>query len=117
MSQTLQRLRKARLLLPTMAALAGLAVLIGLGTWQMERKRWKEGLIAQIAARAHTHLKVEKVAEGERTLTRVSRVANAQREHEIARMLGGIEITSTTLEHARELLLRSAPARGFARRD
>jgi surfeit locus 1 family protein len=35
---------------PTLAAVAGLAVLIGLGTWQMERKRWKEELIARIAA-------------------------------------------------------------------
>jgi surfeit locus 1 family protein len=48
----LQRLHKARLLWPTLAALAGLAVLIGLGTWQMERKRWKEGLVARIAAGA-----------------------------------------------------------------
>jgi surfeit locus 1 family protein len=49
----LQRIRDARLLLPTLAALAGLAVLIGLGTWQMERKRWKEELIAKMAARVH----------------------------------------------------------------
>ena len=49
----LERLRQARLLWPTLAALAGLAVLLGLGTWQMERKRWKEGLIATIAARVH----------------------------------------------------------------
>ena len=28
-------------------------MLLGLGTWQMERKRWKEGLIATIAARVH----------------------------------------------------------------
>jgi surfeit locus 1 family protein len=49
----LERLRKAHLLWPTLAALGGLAVLIGLGTWQMERKRWKEGLIARIAARVH----------------------------------------------------------------
>lgn len=34
-----------------MLALAGLAVLIGLGTWQMQRKAWKEGLLAQISAR------------------------------------------------------------------
>jgi surfeit locus 1 family protein len=47
------RLRKARLFWPTLAALAGLAVLFGLGTWQMERKRWKEELIAKIAARVH----------------------------------------------------------------
>jgi surfeit locus 1 family protein len=50
MLQSLQRLREGRLLWPTLAALAGLAVLIGLGTWQMERKRWKEDLIARIAA-------------------------------------------------------------------
>jgi surfeit locus 1 family protein len=49
----LQRLHKAGLIRPTLLALAGLAVLIGLGTWQMERKRWKEGLIAKIAARVH----------------------------------------------------------------
>jgi len=49
----LQRLRKAHLVWPTLAALAGLAVLIGLGSWQMERKAWKEGLIAKIAARVH----------------------------------------------------------------
>jgi surfeit locus 1 family protein len=46
----LQRLRQAGLIWPTLAALAGLAVLIGLGTWQLERKRWKEDLIAKIAA-------------------------------------------------------------------
>src|SRR5688572_18648705 len=49
----LHRLRQARLVWPTLAALAGLAVLIGLGTWQLERKRWKEGLLAQIAERVH----------------------------------------------------------------
>jgi surfeit locus 1 family protein len=49
----LQRLREAQLIWPTVAALAGLAVLIGLGSWQMERKAWKEGLIARIAARVH----------------------------------------------------------------
>jgi surfeit locus 1 family protein len=48
----LQRLHKAGLIWPTVAAFAGLVVLIGLGTWQMERKRWKEDLIAKIADRA-----------------------------------------------------------------
>jgi surfeit locus 1 family protein len=32
-------------------ALAGLAVLLGLGTWQVERKVWKEGLIATLNQR------------------------------------------------------------------
>src|SRR5262245_30135325 len=49
----LQRLRQAGLVWPTLATLAGLAVLIGLGTWQLERKRWKEDLLAKIAAGAH----------------------------------------------------------------
>ena len=39
------------LLWPTLLGAAGLAVLIGLGTWQLERKQWKEALIAKIAAR------------------------------------------------------------------
>ena len=49
----LARLRRAGLIWPTAFAAAGLAVLIGLGTWQLERKRWKEGLIAKIAARVN----------------------------------------------------------------
>lgn len=47
----LQRFLKAHLLWPTAFALAGLAILVGLGTWQLERKRWKEGLLAKIAER------------------------------------------------------------------
>jgi surfeit locus 1 family protein len=35
----------------TAAMLAGLAVLIGLGLWQLKRLQWKEGLIAQIETR------------------------------------------------------------------
>jgi surfeit locus 1 family protein len=33
------------------AALVGIAVLVGLGTWQLERLAWKEALIARMAAR------------------------------------------------------------------
>jgi surfeit locus 1 family protein len=36
---------------PTLAALAGLLVLLGLGTWQVERLQWKERLIAERQAR------------------------------------------------------------------
>jgi surfeit locus 1 family protein len=32
---------------------AGLALLIGLGVWQLQRLEWKEGLIAKIEARVH----------------------------------------------------------------
>jgi surfeit locus 1 family protein len=36
---------------PALFALAVLAILIGLGTWQIERKAWKEGLIATLVER------------------------------------------------------------------
>jgi len=39
------------LLMPAIAALAVFAVLVGLGTWQMQRRAWKEGLIATLESR------------------------------------------------------------------
>jgi surfeit locus 1 family protein len=39
------------LLLPGLAALAAFLVLLGLGTWQLQRKAWKEGLIATLTER------------------------------------------------------------------
>ena len=50
---TLQRLKAAGLVWPLALALPALALLLGLGTWQMQRKEWKEDLIAQITARVH----------------------------------------------------------------
>lgn len=47
----LSRWSQARLVWPSVFALVGLVVLIGLGTWQMQRKAWKEGIVARIAAR------------------------------------------------------------------
>lgn len=47
----LTRWIKAGLLLPTLAALLALALLVGLGTWQLQRKAWKEAIIAKIAQR------------------------------------------------------------------
>ena len=37
-----------RLLVPGLFTIAGLAVLISLGIWQLQRKEWKEGLIATL---------------------------------------------------------------------
>jgi surfeit locus 1 family protein len=41
------------LVLPGFAALIALAILIGLGTWQLQRKAWKDGLLSQIETRAY----------------------------------------------------------------
>jgi surfeit locus 1 family protein len=40
------------LLLPGLATLVALAILLGLGAWQLGRKAWKEGVIAQVEMRA-----------------------------------------------------------------
>ncbi len=47
----LHRFRKAGLIWPTLFALPALAILLGLGVWQMQRKAWKDMLIAQIRER------------------------------------------------------------------
>lgn len=49
----LSALRRRGLLWPTLLALVALAVLLALGTWQMQRKAWKERLLTAIAERAH----------------------------------------------------------------
>ncbi len=59
--------------------------------------------LAQIAARADHHYRVEKeVIEG-RTVSRVRLLSREEREAELARMLGG-QTSGAALEHARELL-------------
>jgi surfeit locus 1 family protein len=40
-----------RMILPLLFGLAGCAILIALGTWQLQRLAWKEGILAQISAR------------------------------------------------------------------
>jgi cytochrome oxidase assembly protein ShyY1 len=39
-----------RLIVPGLLTLVGLAILISLGVWQLQRKQWKEGLIATLDA-------------------------------------------------------------------
>ncbi len=42
-----------RMILPLLFGLVGAAILVGLGTWQMKRLEWKEGVLAAIEARIH----------------------------------------------------------------
>ncbi len=47
----LDKFLRAGLLWPTVLSIPVLAVLIALGSWQLQRKAWKDGLLAQIRAR------------------------------------------------------------------
>jgi surfeit locus 1 family protein len=49
----LTTLKSKGLLWPAIMAVAGVAILIALGTWQMQRMAWKQGLLADISQRAH----------------------------------------------------------------
>jgi DNA repair protein RecN (Recombination protein N) len=62
--------------------------------------------LAQIAARAGTHLLIEKRVERGRTRTSVSRLDSAGREREVARMIAGATVSPQILASARELLAR-----------
>ena len=60
--------------------------------------------LPQVAALGKQHLRVTKTQINEQTLSQIEPLDNAQRIEEIARMLGGIAITDTTRQHAKEML-------------
>ena len=60
--------------------------------------------LPQVASLADQHFRISKVTDGKSTRTRVSPLAEDERIEELARMLGGVEITRKTLEHAAEML-------------
>ena len=64
--------------------------------------------LPQVAAQGHHHLQISKQRHAKSTHTTVQRLQKERRVQEIARMLGGMEITEQTLAHAQEMLSRSA---------
>jgi len=61
--------------------------------------------LPQVAARGDQHLVVSKVqAEDGRPVCRIAALDRRGRVEELARMLGGLQITDTTRKHAREML-------------
>ena len=60
--------------------------------------------LPQVAALGHHHYQVSKQTDKNTTITAISPLDKPQRVDEIARMLGGIEITDQTISHAREMI-------------
>jgi DNA repair protein RecN (Recombination protein N) len=60
--------------------------------------------LPQIAAYGTTHVRIEKTVKSGRTSTSITRVDGLDREAEIARMMGGADVSAAVLAGAREML-------------
>jgi len=60
--------------------------------------------LPQVASQANRHFQVSKLGMDGKTVSRIDSLDAKARIEEIARMLGGLEITAITRKHARELL-------------
>jgi len=60
--------------------------------------------LPQVASQGHHHLRVAKLTDGRTTRTSLTELSEGDRIEELARMLGGIEVTSKARDHAREML-------------
>lgn len=84
----------------------GVAEMVGrrLAELGIERQVFCVTHLPQVASLANQHFRVAKVTDGTSTRTTVQPLGKDERVEELARMLGGVEITRKTLEHAEEML-------------
>jgi DNA repair protein RecN (Recombination protein N) len=64
--------------------------------------------LPQVACMADVHFGISKMVVDEKTKTQIEKLDEQARTHELARLLGGAEVTETTLEHAREMIRLAA---------
>ena len=67
--------------------------------------------LPQVASLADQHFRVSKVTDGKTTRTKLHALNKEERVEELARMLGGVEITQKTLAHAAEMLAHAPKKR------
>ena len=67
--------------------------------------------LPQVASLADRHFRIAKVTDGKATRTTAAELSHEERIDEVARMLGGVDITATTREHAAEMLAQSGRKR------
>lgn len=66
--------------------------------------------LPQVASQAHQHLRVNKLSDGKTTRTGIAALTDKEVVEELARMLGGVQITRKTREHAAEMVARARSA-------
>ena len=59
--------------------------------------------LAQIVSMADTHFLIEKNAENEKTTTHITKLSEEESVREVARLLGGAEITKNVIDTAKEM--------------
>ncbi|HEY9018589.1 DNA repair protein RecN [Thiomicrospira sp.] len=87
----------------------GIAEVVGQKMQQLGQHRQVLSIthLGQVAAYGNQHLNVSKQTSKGKTLTQVTPLDPQARIEEIARMVGGLEITEQTLKHAQEMLERA----------
>lgn len=60
--------------------------------------------LPQIAALADSHYLINKASVSNKSITTITKLSYEERVLEMARILGGVDVTDTTLNHAREML-------------
>ena len=70
----------------------------------------------QVASLGSHHFRISKISDGNSTRTSIRLLNDDERVEEIARMLGGVEITKRTRDHAAEMLAAGRAAAGKTKR-
>ena len=86
----------------------GVAEVVGAGLAELGRRGQVLCVthLPQVASQADSQIRVSKVVRDGSTQTLSAQLAHSERIREVARMLGGMEITPRTLAHAEEMLAR-----------
>ncbi|MEC7816258.1 MAG: DNA repair protein RecN, partial [Pseudomonadota bacterium] len=62
--------------------------------------------LPQVAAQCHQHLFVSKFTQSDATYSKIETLDDQGRITEVARMLGGVDLTEQTMAHAREMFVK-----------
>jgi len=72
--------------------------------------------LPQIAALADVNYLIEKNSDEVNTFTQVKKLKDDEVEQEVARIIGGSEVTAITIENAREMISKAKEIKGDLRR-
>jgi DNA repair protein RecN (Recombination protein N) len=88
----------------------GLAEMVGMRLRELGQTRQVFCVthLPQVAALGNNHFRIMKISDGKSTKTGITLLNDDERTEEIARMLGGVEITQRTRDHAAEMLAAGA---------